>query len=112
MTPITQLSPSLSVGGDVRPDDVAELAAAGFAALINNRPDHESPGQAASADIEAAARAHGLAYRHIPVVPGRPDPAAVNAFAAAMAELPGPVLAFCRSGARSAGLASQAGLSV
>ncbi|HEV2815679.1 MAG TPA: TIGR01244 family sulfur transferase [Allosphingosinicella sp.] len=82
----------------LRPEDMEAVAAAGVALIVNNRPDGEEPGQPAGAEIEAAARAAGLDYRHIPVSGGiRPDQ--VAAMAAAMGE--GKLLAFCRSGARS-----------
>ena len=78
--------------------DVAEAAAAGIRLIVNNRPDGEEPGQPSSAGIEAAARATGLEYRHIPIAGGFP-PERVEAMARALEQ--GPVLAFCRSGTRS-----------
>ncbi len=54
--------------------------------------------------IEAAAKAAGLKARYIPVVAGQISDEDVAAFGAALAELPGPVLAYCRSGARSTAL--------
>ncbi|HEX8482452.1 MAG TPA: TIGR01244 family sulfur transferase [Allosphingosinicella sp.] len=80
-------------------DDIDEAAAAGIRLIVNNRPDGEEPGQPSSAQIEAAARAAGLDYRHIPVAGGFP-PEQVEAMAEALEQ--GPVLAFCRSGTRSA----------
>jgi uncharacterized protein (TIGR01244 family) len=82
----------------IRPEDIAGAAAEGVRTIINNRPDGEEPGQPAGAEIEAAARAAGLAYRHIPVAGGFSE-----AQVAAMAEAleAGPALAFCRSGTRS-----------
>ena len=80
------------------PADMAEAAAAGVETIINNRPDDEEPGQPSSADIEAAAEAAGLAYRHIPIAGGFSQ-AEVGAMAEALAQ--GPALAFCRSGTRS-----------
>jgi uncharacterized protein (TIGR01244 family) len=80
------------------PADLPTLAAAGIRLIVNNRPDGEEPGQPASAEIEAAARASGLDYRHIPIAGGFP-PEQVEAMAEAMEV--GPVLAFCRSGTRS-----------
>ena len=78
--------------------DMDEAAAAGIRLIVNNRPDGEEPGQPSSAEIEAAARAAGLDYRHIPVAGGFP-PRTVEAMADALDH--GPVLAFCRSGTRS-----------
>jgi uncharacterized protein (TIGR01244 family) len=80
------------------PADIPALAAAGIRLIVNNRPDGEEPGQPASAEIEAAARAAGLDYRHIPIAGGFP-PERVEAMAQALEQ--GPVLAFCRSGTRS-----------
>lgn len=82
----------------LRAADIPAARELGVALIVNNRPDGEEPGQPASAEIEAAALAAGLGYRHIPVAGGFP-PAAVNAMRAALDE--GPVLAFCRSGTRS-----------
>lgn len=89
------------VAAQITPDEVAEAAAAGIRAIINNRPDGEAPDQPDSATIAAAAASHGLAYRHIPVVSGRMSAGDVTAMEQALAELPRPVLAFCRSGTRS-----------
>ncbi len=78
--------------------DIDEAATAGIRLIVNNRPDGEEPGQPTSAEIEAAARAAGLGYRHIPVADGFP-PEQVEAMAEALEQ--GPLLAFCRTGTRS-----------
>src|SRR5687767_13507286 len=78
--------------------DVDQAAAAGIRLIVNNRPDGEEPGQPSSAEIEAAAHASGLGYRHIPVAGGFPAER-VETMAEALES--GPVLAFCRSGTRS-----------
>ena len=101
---MTQLSTALSVRPQVLPEEVAELAAAGFKGIINNRPDGEGPDQPSSAELEAAAKREGLAYWHIPVVPGQATEEQARAFAAALREAEGPVVAFCRTGNRSTGL--------
>jgi uncharacterized protein (TIGR01244 family) len=79
-------------------EDLDAAAASGIRLIVNNRPDGEEPGQPSSAGIEAAARAAGLDYRHIPVAGGF-GPGQVEAMARALEQ--GPVLAFCRSGTRS-----------
>lgn len=89
-----------SVSPQISLEDVAEAAAQGFTLIINNRPDHEQPGQLTSAAVEASARAAGLGYSHIPVV-GMPGAAQVEAMGEAVTAEPGKVLAFCRSGTRS-----------
>ena len=47
------------------------------------------------------ARAAGLEYRHLPVNGAFPTPEQIAAFATLAAQLPRPLLLFCRSGARS-----------
>jgi len=100
MTEFRHVTDGLSVAPQIELDDVARAAAAGFKLLINNRPDGEAPGQPTSAEMEAAAKAAGMDYLHIPVV-GGPTPEAVHAEMAAIAQAGGPVLAYCRSGTRS-----------
>ena len=90
------------VGGQIAPGDVAALAAQGITMIINNRPDGEDAGQPASDDIEAAAKAVGIDYRHIPIARGM-GPADVEAMREAIAAVgTGKLFAFCRSGNRSA----------
>ncbi len=100
MTDFRQVTDSYAVSPQIEPADIARAKADGFVMVINNRPDGEVPDQPTSAQMEAAATAAGLAYRHIPVRGGpTPDQAAEQA--EAIAEAGGPVLAFCRSGTRS-----------
>ncbi|AND70317.1 hypothetical protein ATSB10_28630 [Dyella thiooxydans] len=98
---IRPLTDTLSVSPQITPSDLAKLAAQGFRTVINNRPDGEEPGQPASAAMAQAAAAAGLEYRYIPVVPGQLPDALVDGFADALAGLPGPTLAYCRTGTRS-----------
>ncbi len=100
MADIRKVTDDFSVAPQIGLEDVATAAAMGFVKLINNRPDGEAPGQPTSAQMEAAARAAGLDYVHIPFA-GRPSPDQAEAVRAAAAAANGPVLAFCRSGTRS-----------
>ncbi|MBU4434355.1 MAG: TIGR01244 family sulfur transferase [bacterium] len=100
MVDFRRVTGSLSVSPQVTEADIARAAAEGFVLVINNRPDGEDPSQPTSAMIEAAARAAGLDYVHIPVR-GGPGPDQVEAVARAVQGAKGPVLAFCRSGTRS-----------
>ena len=100
----TRLSDRLAAAPQVKPEDLREIAASGFVGIINNRPDAEAPDQPSSLELEAEARRVGLAYWHVPVVPGEMTERDVRAFAAALRETDGPVLAFCRTGNRSIGL--------
>lgn len=95
-----RLTDRLSVADQVAVADMPRLAASGFRSIISNRPDGEEPGQPANAALEAAARAAGMAWACVPIS-GPPAPGQVHAFADALDALPGPVLAFCRTGNRS-----------
>ncbi|MEM9171630.1 MAG: TIGR01244 family sulfur transferase [Pseudomonadota bacterium] len=99
-----QITEQAAVAPQITPDDLPALKEAGFTVVINNRPDHEEPGQPEGAVIEAAAKAVGLRYYFIPVAGFGPSMEAVDAFKAALDEAQGPVLAYCRSGARSASM--------
>jgi len=104
MENIKRLTPFLSVAPQISLGDIGTLSAHGYRAVISNRPDGEGEGQPSAAEIAEAAKRSGLEFRHIPVVSGKIGDEDVTAFAAALAELRGPVLAFCRTGTRSTSL--------
>ena len=100
--PFRPVAPDVCVAPQLTPEAMAEAARAGFRSVINNRPDFEhGPQQPTNAAIEAAARAAGLEYRFLPVNGAYQSPQEIAAFAQLLKELPRPILAFCRSGARS-----------
>lgn len=101
---LRRLSSNLSVSPQISVADIPALKQSGFRSVICNRPDGEEPGQTSFAEIEAAAGAAGLRAYYLPVISGGVEPKDAAAFGQALAELPGPVLAYCRSGARSAAL--------
>ena len=99
---IRQLSDRVMVSGQVAPHEVAALAEQGVTVLVNNRPDGEEPDQPLASEIEDAAAAAGIGYRYVPIIRGI-GPADVEEMQAAMREAEGgKLLAFCRSGTRSA----------
>lgn len=103
--PLRAVAPDVCVAPQLSAVAMAEAARAGFRSVVNNRPDFEhGPDQPTSAEIEAAAHAAGLAYRHLPVDGGYQSPEQIAAFARLLQELPRPLLMFCRSGARSSRL--------
>ena len=95
------LDDTISVWGQVTPEDIAMAAGAGFTTIVNNRPDGEEPGQPTGAAIAAATRAAGLEYVAIPVDHSGFREEQAAAMAEALGAADGPVLAFCRSGTRS-----------
>ena len=101
---MTKLSDQFSVCGQLQPVDLDEIKAQGFRSVLCVRPDDEAEDQPSFAQIEASARAKGLATAYVPVDASGAQPGDHAAFAKAMAKLPGPVLAYCRSGQRAAKL--------
>ena len=107
---VQQLSADVCVAAQLDSAAMAWASQAGFKSVINNRPDFEGgPDQPTSASIEAAALTAGLVYAHLPVSPGYQSPDEIARFADLMTTLPRPILAFCRSGARSGKLYRAAG---
>ena len=98
------ITPTLSVSEQIQPQEVNALAASGFKAIICNRPDGEGADQPSFSEIEVAAKAAGMQAAYLPVVSGNIDEADVQEFGLLMERLPKPILAYCRSGTRSATL--------
>ncbi len=101
---VKSITPNLSVSEQVQPQEITALASAGFKAIICNRPDGEGADQPSFAEIEAAAQAAGMQAAYLPIVSGKVDDADAQAFGALLDRLPKPILAYCRSGTRSATL--------
>ncbi|MDD2832707.1 MAG: TIGR01244 family sulfur transferase [Methylotenera sp.] len=102
---VKQISADFSVASQITTGDLAEIAHLGFKTVINNRPDHEGGDeQPESALLEAAAKAAGLNYAYIPVIPNHIQPEEVDAFKACFAAAEKPVLGFCRTGNRASNL--------
>ena len=96
-----QLDEKTLVDGQIGPDDVAALKQLGVTLIVNNRPDGEDANQPTSEEIEAAAKQHGVDYRHVPIARGM-GPSDIEAMREAMHSVgEGKLFAFCRSGNRS-----------
>jgi uncharacterized protein (TIGR01244 family) len=100
MTEFRQVTPDFSVAEQIQATDVAQIAGLGYKAIINNRPDGESPGQPSAAEIKTAAEAAGLRFHNLPYV-GQAPPGVVGETALVLEQAAGPVLAYCRTGTRS-----------
>lgn len=96
-----KLTDGLTVRPQVSPADMAEVAAAGFRAVICNRPDGEGADQPTFEEIQKAAAAAGMEARYQPVTSGMVRDEDAAEFGKVLAELPKPVLAYCRTGTRS-----------
>lgn len=101
---IRKVDDSISVAPQISVEDVAAIKAAGFTAIVNNRPDDEEAGQISGDAIRDAALAAGLTYTAIPITHAGFSYPQIEAMAEVLAGADGPVLAFCRSGTRSCNL--------
>ena len=99
------LTQTMSVAGQISPQDLTEAAAQGFVAVVNNRPDGEAGNQPSGETMRAAALAAGLRYDAIPIDQTGFPAAKIEAMAAVLDTAgEGRVLAWCRSGTRSTNL--------
>ena len=101
---LKKISPKVTVSPQIAAMDMAAIKAAGYRAIICNRPDGEGADQPSFEEIEAAAKAEGIETRYVPVESGMVTDQDVAAFGQALAEVQRPVLAYCRTGTRSATL--------
>jgi uncharacterized protein (TIGR01244 family) len=103
MVRVVQLTPEFAVAGELSETDFAELAAAGFKSVLCNRPDGEAISQLTAAHSQKLAEAAGLQFHFLPLhMMDVLEPAMADATRAALDAMPGPVLAYCKSGTRSA----------
>lgn len=101
---LKKITDKVTVSPQITTDDMAAIKRAGFRAIICNRPDGEGADQPSFEEIETAAGAAGIEVRYVPVQSGMVNDEDVADFGAALEDLPRPVLAYCRTGTRSATL--------
>ena len=101
MSDFRPLTADSSVAPQISIEDVAAAKAAGFALVINNRPDGEEPAAPQGDAIAHACAAEGLAYAAIPVGHAGFSHPQLDALDTLLKDATGPVLAYCRSGTRS-----------
>jgi len=102
---IRPLTEQFAVAPQLSPADMAGVAAAGYKSVIINRPDYEGgPDQPTAADVSEAARQAGLQIEYQPVIGSAMTADDVVRFAELLRTLPGPVLAYCRTGTRCTNL--------
>jgi len=100
MAEATKINDQLSVAGQIALSDLTEFAKAGYATIINNRPDNEEPGQLDHATAEAEAKKQGLDYLYQPIVSSAISYKDVTEFQNHLLREDKPILAHCRSGTR------------
>jgi len=97
-----RLSDTVLVSPQIAVADLAAAAAQGVTLVVNNRPEGESEDQTPGDAIERAARDAGMDYIAIPITHAGFSEPQVRAMADALGSADGQVLAYCRSGTRSA----------
>ena len=105
---LRRLTDNVSVSAQISADDIATLAAGGVRAVVCNRPDGEGNDQPNFAEIAAAAKAAGIEAAYLPVLSGKVQDSDGEEFRALLDRLPKPLVAYCRTGTRSATLWSLA----
>lgn len=98
---IRAITPDYAVSPQIEPGDLPAIKAAGYATVIDNRPDGEIPPHLHASEMRRAAEALGLTFIANPVIGGAMTMDNVTAQAAAIAASAGPVFAYCASGNRS-----------
>ncbi|CAG9166811.1 Cysteine desulfurase IscS [Cupriavidus pampae] len=101
---IKQLSNDVSVAGQLSGADVLAAHAVGFRSIVCNRHDGEAADQAEFANIAEVANSLGMAAHYLPVTSGDITVEDAATFSLLINELPKPILAYCRTGTRSATL--------
>lgn len=99
---IKPIAPSFAASPQIRPEDVAQAAAAGYKTIVCNRPDGEADDQPRAAEIAEACRAAGVEFRYLPVKPGKITDELLASFDETLRGCKAPMLGYCRTGTRSA----------
>lgn len=102
MLELVSVTPKFAAGPQMSGQDFAFVRDAGFLSVLNVRPDDEIGDYLAATDAAAIARANGLEYAHSPTENHEVfEEDAVDRFEQALARLPQPVFAHCKSGTRA-----------
>ena len=84
----SKLTSDISVAEQIQLEDIPQLKARGFAAIIDLRPDGEAAGQPAAQAVESAARENHMGFAYVPVPHGDIPSAAVTALSRAISTTP------------------------
>ena len=98
---IVKINDRLGVSAQPSGDDFRTIKAAGYASVINNRPDAEDAQQPGSSAEAEAARLNALQYHHLPVKSDSITEEDVRNFQRLVEQGARPTLAHCKSGTRS-----------
>jgi sulfide:quinone oxidoreductase len=100
---IVNVTLEFAIGPQISTEDFEPVRAAGFASILNLRPDDEIGTYLISKDAERLAYAVGLAYAHCPTENHAIfETEIIDRFERALVELPKPIFAHCKTGTRAA----------
>lgn len=105
---IREISPRFFVSPQITETDLAAAKEKGIQSIICNRPDGEGADQPTFTELSRTAKRLGIAMVYIPISGGLVGDGDAADFRGALDGLPKPILAYCRSGTRSATLWSLA----
>lgn len=98
---IRQITPRFFAAPQISPEDMPQIAAAGFKLVLCNRPDGEVPPSHQADAMQAAAHASGLEFRCRPLTHQTMTPQVIAENKAIIDACDGRVLAYCASGTRT-----------
>ncbi|MEP4194624.1 MAG: TIGR01244 family sulfur transferase [Aliishimia sp.] len=98
---IRKITENYYVAPQMDPSEMTELAKAGFATVICNRPDAEVPPSHQADALEAAAQAAGLDFHRLALTHQTMNPPNIARQRGIVDVSSGKVLAYCASGTRS-----------
>ena len=103
MFEITPITLEFAIGPQPTAKDFAAVRSAGYAAVLNVRPDDEHGNYLVSGDARPLAENQGLTYAHSPSNNHALfETDIIDRFERALTELPKPIFAHCKSGTRAA----------
>ncbi|WP_412057549.1 TIGR01244 family sulfur transferase [Bartonella sp. DGB2] len=101
---LKNINSNIFIGDQIEVFDIEIIAKKGIKTIICNRPDGEEEGQPTFAQIQTAAVKHKIATHYIPITSPFIAPEAITQMRAILENTDSPLLAYCRSGARSSHL--------
>lgn len=103
MVKFVNVTPDFAIGPQVLSNDFEMLREAGFASVLNVRPDNETGAYLDSKEAEKISKANGLAYAHSPTENHAVfETEVIDRFERALVELPKPIFSHCKTGTRAA----------
>ncbi|RCL02576.1 MAG: hypothetical protein JSC188_000093 [Candidatus Tokpelaia sp. JSC188] len=98
---IRKYNDGIHISGQISIKDLPALVKIGIRTVICNRPDKEVEGQREFSHIQQAAAKHDIISHYIPITSTGITEENLNDMISALIESERPLLAYCRSGARS-----------